>query len=46
MVCESGGRISKNFRQKIADKIDAEALDGMEQIAQDVLAEDLSRRGE
>ncbi len=46
VLMESGGRFSKSFRQKMADKIDAEALDGMEQIAQDMLAEDLSRRGE
>ena len=40
VLIESGGRFSKNFRKKMADKIDAEVLDGMEQIAQDVLAED------
>ncbi len=46
VLIESSGRFSKNFRQKMADKIDAETLDGMEQIAQDVLAEEINRRGE
>ncbi len=46
VLIDSNGRFSKNFRKKMTDKIDATTLDGMESLAQDILADAVSQRGE